>query len=85
MAKDKIYGIIILVVAIVAAIYFTLALPVDVVVNTMAQNQGSWLPRADHFSIAGIPPIFNWEYTVAFVLYLFVIVVCVIAIWIGYQ
>jgi hypothetical protein len=84
MAKDKIYGLIILVVGIVIAILYTFMVPVD-----LYMSEGVWLDAATNpnpgFFIAGLPDVFNWRWGLALPIYLIVIVICLIAVWIGYS
>ena len=83
MAKDKIIGLIIMVVGILIAVVYTLGSIVDLFL------QSSWAGaarnEANGFIIPGLPDIFDWQLFVVGPLWLIVILICVIAIWIGYS
>jgi hypothetical protein len=86
MAKDKIIGLIIMIVGILIAIFYTLGSIVDL---WMKSRYGGMNPRG--FEIAFLTnlfggfDIFSWELFVVGPLWLLVILICIIAIWIGYS
>ena len=82
IAKDKIIGLIIMVIGILIAVVYTLGSIVDLYL------QSSWAGAAQSaqgFVIPGLPDIFDWQLFVVAPLWLIVILICVIAIWIGYS
>ena len=83
MSKDKLYGAIILVVAIIIAIFYTFMLPVDLWYVQEASG-GVLKPEGYEFMI-GSWDIANWKWALAIPIYLIVIVICLIAVWIGYS
>jgi uncharacterized membrane protein len=82
MAKDKIYGIIILLIGIIIAIGYTLMGPVSL--YYALNESGGNLHQPGPFQIFGINP-FVWQWALMLPIYIIVIVICVIAIWIGYS
>jgi hypothetical protein len=82
IAKDKIIGLIIMLIGILIAIVYTLGSVVDLFL------QSSWAGAAQNdagFIIPGLPDLFDWQLFVVGPLWLIVILICVIAIWIGYS
>jgi hypothetical protein len=77
MSKDKLIGVIILLLAIVVGILYTLMGPVDYWLKKTGQEPMDIL--AFLYAIPG----FNWEVAVILPLWLVVILVCIIAAWIG--
>ena len=73
MSKDKLIGVIILLLAIVIGVVYTLMGPVDYWLKKTAQDV------AFLYDITG----FNWEVAIILPLWLVVILVCIIAAWIG--
>ncbi len=82
MAKDKIIGLIIMVVGILLAVVYTLGSIVDLYLQGTFLNPN---PNPDGFIIPGLPDLFDWKLFVVGPLWLIVILICVIAIWIGYS
>ncbi len=87
MSKDKIIGAVVILLGIAIAIIYTLGSVVDLLVWSYGApgNTGfditSWLVSgiADRFDL------FNWRYFVVVPMWLVVILVAIIAIWIGYS
>lgn len=82
MAKDKVIGFIIMVVGILIAILYTLGSIVDLFMEAIGVPGGFTMPI-----ISDVLPfdIFSWRLFVVLPLWLLVILVCIIAIWIGYS
>lgn len=81
MSKDKIIGAIVILLGIAIAVIYTLGSIVDLLME-------SFLGIADGFTL--LKPIltvdlFNWKYYVVFPLWIVVILVAIIAVWIGYS
>ena len=82
IGKDKIIGLIIILVGFLIAITYTLGSVIDFWL------QSSWAGsffNTDGFIIPGLPDIFDWRFFIVFPLWIFIIVVSVISIWIGYS
>lgn len=80
MSKDKLIGVIILLLAIVIGVVYTLMGPVDYWLKKTAQDVAATMgPIAFLYDITG----FNWEVAIILPLWLVVILVCIIAAWIG--
>ena len=81
MAKDKIIGAIVMIVGILIAIIYTLGSVVDLYMEAVLNIPGgidltsSWL-KLD---------ILSWELMVVLPMWLLVILISIIAIWIGYS
>ncbi len=83
MGKDKIYGLVILVVGVLIAIFYTFMLPVDLWV---AQEEAGGVLHPEGFILQiGVWDVANWKWALAIPIYLIVIVICLIAVWIGYS
>ncbi len=83
MGKDKIYGLVILAVGVLIAVFYTIMLPVDLWVTQ--ENLGGVLrPEGFEFMI-GVWDVANWKWALAIPIYLIVVVICLIAVWIGYS
>ena len=82
MAKDKIIGAIVMIVGILIAIIYTLGSVVDLYVEAILGHAGgidltsSWFFGLD---------ILSWELMVVLPMWLLVILISIIAIWIGYS
>lgn len=79
MSKDKIIGLIVMIVGVVIAIVYTLGSIVDLYMVTLGNTaDGVYIP------LFGID-FLDWRLFVVLPLWLIVILICVIAIWIGYS
>ncbi len=82
MAKDKIIGAIVMIVGILIAIIYTLGSVVDLYMETLGNSPkgidltSSWLWGID---------LLNWKLMVVLPMWLLVILISIIAIWIGYS
>jgi len=79
MAKDKIIGAIVIIVGILIGVIYTLGSVVDLALQTLF-NQ----PEGFYFPIFGID-FFDWRLFTVGPLWLIVILIAIIAIWIGYS
>ena len=80
MSKDKLIGVVILLLAIVVGVLYILMGPVDYWLKKTNQNPDDVMGvLAFLYGITG----FNWEVAVLLPLTLVVIIVCIIAAWIG--
>ncbi|MFX0140586.1 MAG: hypothetical protein ACFFDN_43500 [Candidatus Hodarchaeota archaeon] len=82
MAKDKVIGLVIMIVGILIAVIYTLGSIVDLYLQSGFLNPN---PVEDGFMIPGLPDLFDWRLFVVAPLWLIVILICVIAVWIGYS
>lgn len=81
MAKDKIIGFIIMVVGVLLAIVYTLGSVVDLYLQSSIGGD-----NPDGFVlIPGMIDLFDWELFVVLPLWLIIILVSIIAIWIGWS
>lgn len=80
MSKDKILGAVIMVIAIVIIIVYTIVGPIDLYASTHAS---SWLATSSNW-FRNIPGM-NWQWAVVGPMWLVVILICIIAGWIGYS
>ncbi|TXT61376.1 MAG: hypothetical protein BAJALOKI1v1_1140011 [Promethearchaeota archaeon] len=88
MSKDKIIGAIVILLGILIALVYTLGSIVDLILEEMFKGSlnhplahgvdltSSWLSGID---------LFNWRYFVVGPMWLVVILIAIIAIWIGYS
>jgi len=76
MAKDKILGIILLVLGVIFAIGYTLMGPVDLILSAAGSDAMSWLRNI---------PGFSWTWALMIPMFIVVLLVCVVLIWIGYS
>lgn len=83
MAKDKIIGAVIMVVGILIAVVYTLGSIVDLYLRSSWGGCAS--ATCPGFFIPGLPDIFEWELFVVAPLWLIVVLIGVIAIWIGWS
>ena len=83
MAKDKIIGLLIMLVGVIIAIVYTLGSVVDLYMETLGGVTGGFAIKflTDLFGV----DLFSWRLFVVAPLWLLVILVCIIAIWIGYS
>jgi len=82
MAKDKLIGAIVMIVGILIAIVYTMGSIIDLLMTTIwAPPTGEWDTWIHLFGIDWL----DWRLFVVAPLWLFVILICVIAIWIGYS
>ncbi|MFX1274781.1 MAG: hypothetical protein ACFFBP_10925 [Promethearchaeota archaeon] len=78
MAKDKIIGAIVIIVGILIGVIYTLGSIVDLWLEIFVDPQGFYIPF--------IPlDIFDWKLFVVAPIWLIVVLIAVIAIWIGYS
>jgi uncharacterized membrane protein len=84
IAKDKVIGLVIMIVGILIAVIYTLGSIVDLFLSS-AMAGAAYNPQGFVIPIPGLPDLFSWELFVVAPLWLIVILICVIAIWIGYS
>jgi len=82
MAKDKIIGLIIMVVGVLLAIVYTLGSVVDLYLQS---SIGGGNPDGFIIPIPGLIDLFDWRLFVVLPLWLIIILVSIIAIWIGWS
>lgn len=84
IAKDKIIGALIMVIGVIIAIVYTLGSVVDLYMETLGGTTGGFeIPFITNL-FGGID-IFSWRLFVVLPLWLLVILISIIAIWIGYS
>ncbi|MFX1496593.1 MAG: hypothetical protein ACFFBH_03610 [Promethearchaeota archaeon] len=81
MAKDKIIGAIVLILGIFIAVVYTMGSIVDLWFQTWGNNP-NW---AVHIFGSFLGGLLSWELFVVIPIWLIVILICIIAIWIGYS
>ena len=83
MAKDKIIGFLIMIIGVIIAIVYALGSVVDLYMETLGGVTGGFEVKflSDLFGV----DLFSWRLFVVAPLWLLVILVCIIAIWIGYS
>ncbi len=82
MAKDKLYGAIILAVAAVVLVVYTLYTVVDWYIWMSNGNTGHGLAEP----ISGfLTNVFDWQFMIMAPIWLLVSLIMIIAIWIGYS
>ncbi|MFX0080266.1 MAG: hypothetical protein ACFE94_00785 [Candidatus Hodarchaeota archaeon] len=80
MAKDKVIGAIVIIVGILIAVFYTMGSIVDLLFDTIWDN-----PDWDNWSnIFGVDWL-DWRLFVVAPLWLLVVLIAIIAIWIGYS
>ena len=84
MAKDKIIGLLIMLVGVIIAIVYTLGSVVDLYMETLGGVTGGFEVKFLTDLFGGVD-LFSWRLFVVAPLWLLVILVCIIAIWIGYS
>ena len=80
MAKDKIIGAIVLILGILIAVIYTMGSLLDLIFEHFLENY-AW---DSLFEIFG-QDLLNWRLFVVLPIWLIVILICIIAIWIGYS
>ncbi|MFX0056750.1 MAG: hypothetical protein ACFE85_10600 [Candidatus Hodarchaeota archaeon] len=80
MAKDKIIGLIVMVVGILIAIVYTMGSIIDLWFETLGNN-----PNWDNLFLIFGHDWLDWRLFVVLPLWLIVILISIIAIWIGYS
>lgn len=80
MAKDKIIGLIVMVVGILIAIVYTMGSILDLWFETLGNN-----PNWDNIFMIFNHDWLDWRLFVVLPLWLIVILISIIAIWIGYS
>ncbi len=83
MAKDKIIGLLIMLVGVIIAIVYTLGSVVDLYMETLGGVTGGFEVKF-LTNLFGVD-LFSWRLIVVAPLWLLVLLVCIIAIWIGYS
>ena len=81
MAKDKIIGAIVMILGILIAIVYTMGSVVDLYFDTIGNN-ATW-DRA--FWLFGTIDWLNWKLFTVLPLWIMVLLIAIIAIWIGYS
>ncbi len=82
ISKDKAIGAIIMIVSVLIFIIYSLGSIVDLYLQTWGVAIGD----AEHgFHIEGLPDIFDWRLFVVGPLWLLVLLICFVALWIGYS
>ncbi len=83
MAKDKIIGAVVMLVGILIGIIYTLGSIVDLAMQSalVGDPNGFYIPG---LLIFGVDP-FSWELFVVAPLWLIVVLIAIIAVWIGYS
>ncbi len=77
MAKDKILGIVLLVLGVLIVVAFTIMGPVDLIFhNLYGPEVTQWWDAI---------PGFQWEWALMIPIYIVVLLVCVVLFWIGYS
>jgi hypothetical protein len=81
IAKDKIIGLIVIIVGLLIAVFYTLGSVVDLGIETLGDTPGGldWTSSWLGFDL------FNWKLMVVAPMWLLVILIATIAIWIGYS
>ncbi|MFX1500230.1 MAG: hypothetical protein ACFFDH_04610 [Promethearchaeota archaeon] len=81
MAKDKIIGAIVMIVGILIAIVYTMGSIIDLLFETVWDNPSwdSWVPLVDWIDWL------DWRLFVVAPMWLLVLLISIIAIWIGYS
>jgi hypothetical protein len=80
MAKDKIIGLIVMIIGVLILIVYTMGSVVDLWFNTLGNN-----PNWDAvFRLFGVDWL-DWRLFVVLPLWIIVILIAIIAIWIGYS
>jgi hypothetical protein len=78
--KDKVIGLIVMILGILIAIVYTMGSVIDLWFNTLGGNSG-WDAWIRLFNIDWL----DWRLFVVLPMWLMIILICVIAIWIGYS
>jgi len=82
MAKDKIIGAVIMCVGLLMAVIYTMGSVVDLYMeSTLGPNNGGWATVIPGL----IGTLLDWKLFVVLPLWLIVILISIIAIWIGYS
>jgi hypothetical protein len=85
-AKDKIIGFIIMIVGIIIAILYTLGSIVDLFMEAIGFSRGFKWPILSDWTIENWGfDIFSWRLFIVLPMWLLVVLICIIAIWIGYS
>lgn len=84
IAKDKIIGLLIMIVGVLIAIIYTLGSIVDLYMEALAGTEGGFeIPYLTQ--LFGGFDIFSWKLFVVAPMWLLVVLIAIIAIWIGYS
>ncbi|TFF63782.1 MAG: hypothetical protein EU521_00315 [Promethearchaeota archaeon] len=78
--KDKVIGLIVMILGILIAIVYTMGSVIDLWFNTLGANP-DWDLLLNFFGIDWL----NWKLFVVLPMWLMIILICIIAIWIGYS
>jgi len=84
MAKDKLIGALVIILGLVIAVIYTMGSLIDLLFDTIWYNGGIGPHWDDWTNILGIDWL-SWELFVVAPIWLLVILISVIAIWIGYS
>ncbi len=76
MAKDKILGIILLVLGAFFAVAYTIMGPVDLILYNLNHEATQWWDAI---------PGFQWEWALMIPMFIVVLLICVVLVWIGYS
>ncbi len=80
MMRIKLVGIVLIVVAILGFIYFTLAIPVDLYMYELSP----YFPADPGFLMPFLQwDVFDWRWGIAIPVYTIIVVCCVVLIWVG--
>jgi hypothetical protein len=74
MAKDKILGIILLILGVIVLVGYTIMGPVDLILASLGKTR-PW----------DVIPGFQWEWALMIPMFIVVLIVCVVLLWIGYS
>jgi len=86
IAKDKIIGLIIMLLGIVIMVLYTLGSIVDLYLEATVGGKGFYMPIVSQWTESFLGyDIFSWRLFVVLPLWLLVVLICIIAIWIGYS
>jgi hypothetical protein len=88
VAKDKIIGLIIMLLGIIIMVLYTLGSIVDLYLEAVGPtgNKGFEMPIISQWTETYLGyDIFSWRLFVVLPLWLLVVLICIIAIWIGYS
>ncbi|MBN1802928.1 MAG: hypothetical protein JW891_15575 [Candidatus Lokiarchaeota archaeon] len=80
MAKDKIIGAIVMIVGVLIAVIYTMGSVVDLYMTTLGNNV-NWDAAFRLFNV----DLLDWRLFVVAPIWLIVILIAIIAIWIGYS
>jgi len=86
IAKDKIIGALIMLLGLIIAILYTLGSIVDLYLEATGFRGGFSMPIVSEWTNSNWGfDIFSWRLFVVLPLWLLVVLICIIAVWIGYS